>query len=315
MGLTFTASAHVPDSLGMPALKKSLEIGANFWNAGDFYGRPDPSLNLQYLSRYFDKYPTDADKVYLSVKGGVDPVALSAISDEQSIDRSIASVKQHLDGKKHLDMFCLARVGDVEIEESVRAIAKHIKAGNVDAICLSEVSADSIKRASKVHPISAVELEYSLWSREAETNGVFAICAELGIPVIAYSPLGRGYLTGRYKSLADIPEGDFKLRTERYTEENFQKNMALVEKVAEIAKRNNATNAQIALQWVRNHSGRPGYPVIIPIPGASSADRVAENTKEIEVSDKDWAELDQFLNEFKISGHRYSEAIAHSLYK
>jgi pyridoxine 4-dehydrogenase len=314
MGLTTNADAQIPDSQGFLALKKSLELGANFWNSGDFYGRPEPTLNLQFLSRYFTKYPEDADKVYLSVKGGVRNGAPSA--SPEAIDNSFKRILAHLDGKKHLDMFCLARVNnEVPIEESVRAIVKHIEAGHVDSICLSEVAASTIRRAHKVHPIAAVELEFSLWSREAEENGVFATCAELGIPVIAYSPLGRGFLTGRFQSRSQVPQGDFKLTLDRFSDENMEKNRVLLDQVSAIAKLNNVSNAQVALQWVRNHSNKPGYPTIIPIPGATTTERVAENSVDIAISDDNWRQLDDFLKSFSVSGYRYTKEMEGTLYQ
>jgi pyridoxine 4-dehydrogenase len=315
MGFTSRPSFRVPDEEAFGALRKAIELGSTFWNGGEMYGRPEPSDNLALLGRYFEKYPEDADKVYLSIKGGVDLKTWGPDGTPERVRDSINTSLKFLDGKKYLDMFTLARVGTVEIEESVKVIKEFVDAGKVGAICLSEVSAESIRRAAKVAPISAVEIEFSLWSREAEINGVFEVCKEMGIPVIAYSPIGRGFLSGEIKSLADIPKDDMRLLFDRFQEENFNKNLDLVEKVNQLARRKGATNAQIALSWIRKLSNTGVYPIIVPIPGTTSSQRVVENATDIDLSEEDMEEIEAILQDFSVSGGRYNKHSEHHTYR
>jgi pyridoxine 4-dehydrogenase len=307
MGFTWTPSVRVSDEQAFAALKKAVELNSTFWNGGEFYGRPEPTDNLALIGRYFDKYPEDADKVFLSIKGGVDSKLWMPDGTPECIRNSINTCLKFLQGKKSLDMFTLARVGKVEIEESVKAIKEFVDAGKVGAICLSEVSAETIRRAVKVAPIAAVEIEFSLWSREAESNGVFQVCKELGIPVIAYSPIGKGFFSGVFKSPADLPKDDMRLLFDRFQDDNFAKNSVLIEKLTELAKRKGATNTQIALSWIRTLSNTGDYPVIIPIPGTTNVNRVVENSTHIDLSSEDVKEINSFLESFSVSGLRYNK--------
>jgi pyridoxine 4-dehydrogenase len=157
-----------------------------------------------------------------------------------------------------------------------------------------------------VHPIAAVEVEMSMWSTDILENDVAKTCAELDIPIVAYSPLGRGVLTGAVSSLADIPEGDIRHHMSRFKEENFQQNLKLINEVKELANRKGAAPAQIALAWVRSQSGRPGMPTIIPIPGGTTKDKVIENMSGTQVlSDAELAEIDAILKSNVVAGARY----------
>lgn len=176
-------------------MKTALSLGANFWNSGEFYGSPEPTLNLQLLKRYFTKYPEDADKVVLSVKGGIDIKRLAPTGGAAAVKASVDNIIRHLGGTKTLDIFECARVDpNTPIEETIGALAECVKEGKIRAIGLSEASAATIRRAHAVHPIAGVELEVSLWSTEIFDNGIADTCKELGIPIVAYSPLGRGFL-------------------------------------------------------------------------------------------------------------------------
>jgi pyridoxine 4-dehydrogenase len=317
MGFTwkYDPTKEYEDEDSFAAMKAALTNGANFWNSGDFYGYPDKLSNLKLLRRYFDKYPEDADKIFLSVKGGSQADSVDPDGSAESVARTLQNVKDILGDSKKLDMFTLARIGDVPIEETVKAIDQHIKRGDIGSYCLSETSADTIRRAHKVRPIDAIEIEVSLWSREAEFNGVFAVCKELGIPVIAYSPVGRGLLTGRYKSRDDIPENSLLTHFERSQEDNLKHNLQLVDKVEGIAQRNNCTAAQVALSWLRNLSNDGKHPVIIPIPGSTNAARVVENCTHISIPQRDLDELNSFLDSFSAEGGRYWADHEQYLYK
>lgn len=158
----------------------------------------------------------------------------------------------------------------------------------------------------KVHPIAAVEVELSLWSTDILENDVAKTCAELNIPIIAYSPLGRGVLTGTVTSLADIPEGDIRRRMSRFQEANFEHNLKLINEVTSLATRKGVPPAQIALAWVRSLSGKPGMPTIIPIPGGTTVDKVVQNMDGVStLSDGELAEIDAVLKKHTVAGPRY----------
>jgi pyridoxine 4-dehydrogenase len=177
-------------------MRTALALGANNWNGGELYGSPERN-SLHLLNEYFTKYPKDAEKVVLSIKGGIVPGQMKPDGSKEGVQRSIDECLRVLDGKKFLDLFECARVDpNVPIEDTVSYIADYVKAGKVGGISLSEVGAKSIRKAHAVHPVSAVEVEFSLWATDILENDVAATCAELGIPIICYSPLGRGFLVG-----------------------------------------------------------------------------------------------------------------------
>lgn len=175
-------------------MRESLKQGSNFWNAGELYGTPDRN-SLHLLREYFDKYPEDSQKVFLSIKGGFKPGTMEMDGSQENVKRSIEECLSVLDGRKFIDLFECARVDpNVPIEQTIGCIAEYVKAGKIGAIGLSEASASNIRKAAKVHPIAVVEVEVSLWSTHIFDSGVAETCADLGIPIIAYSPLGQGFL-------------------------------------------------------------------------------------------------------------------------
>ncbi|MCJ1403590.1 Pyridoxine 4-dehydrogenase [Xylographa trunciseda] len=304
MGLTWRANP-CPETQAWEAMRTALSHGANFWNGGEFYGPPERN-SMQLLRRYFTQYPEDADKVVLSIKGDVDPETHQVDGTEEGVRKSVENCIKLLDGKKHLDIFECARVDPkVSIETTIEALAKLVTEGKITGISLSEVKESTIRRAAKVHHICAVEVELSMWETKVLTNGVAAACAELSIPLVAYSPLGRGFLTGDIKTLDDIPKDDMRRRFPRFSEENFPKNLDLVYKVEALAKKMGCKPSQLALAWVRQLSERPGMPTIIPIPGATTEARVTENLGMVRLSDSDMKEIDTVLESVIIEGHRY----------
>jgi len=176
-----------------------------------------------------------------------------------------------------------------------------VKEGKFDHIGLSEVSASTIRRAVKVHPIATVEIEYSLWAIEAKENGVLDTCKELGIAVIAYSPLGRGMLTGKFRTIDDVPKL-FQERFPRFSVENFKHNVKFLHVVEDIAKRKGATPAQVAIAWVLDVDEH-----VIPIPGATTIGRVMENMSAVDVklTKEELDELNKFAEEADVKGARY----------
>ncbi|CAZ80585.1 unnamed protein product [Tuber melanosporum] len=308
--LGFTWRPHqTPDEQAFAAMKKAIEKGALCWNSGEFYGTPDPTLGLQLLHRYFKKHPEDATKVVLSIKGSVDISTLKPLGSPADVRKSVENTLRILDGVKKVDIFQCARVDPkTPVEETVGALAECVKEGKIGGIGLSEVGAATIRRAHAVHPIAAVEVEYSLWATEIRTNGVAGVCAELGIPIVAYSPLGKGFLTGEIKSPDDLPKNDFRRHFSRFQPENFKVNIELVNKVGGLAKKKGCTPAQLAMEWVRYQSGRDGMPDLLPIPGATAAERVEENCQEVGLTEEEYMELEGIVGSTQVLGGRYFEA-------
>lgn len=233
----------------------------------------------------------------------------------ESIKTSIENILRILDGKKKIDIFQSARVDrKIPIEDAIRTMAEYVKAGKIGGIGLSEASAATIRRAHAVHPIAAVEVEFSLWATEILQNGVATTCAELGIPIVAYSPLGRGFLTGGIRSIDDIPDGDVRRLLDRFQPESFEKNLKLVEAINKVATKKGVTPAQLALAWVKHQSQKNGMPVIIPIPGAVKDERVRENMAHIDVTDEEMAEINTILASIEIVGTRYTQAMEATLF-
>lgn len=205
-----------------------------------------------------------------------------------------------LDGTKSIDLFECARLDPkVPIETTVEALAELIKEGKIGSYGLSEVNAETIRRAHAVHPVAAVEVELSLFSRHVlEKGGVADTCRELGIPLVGYSPLDRGWLTGQYKTLSDLPADDFRRHWPRFQPGNFEKNAKLAERVEQVAKKKGCTSAQVAIAWVKAQG-------VLPIPGATKPARVIENCKVVELTDVELDELEQALAETEVSGDRY----------
>jgi aryl-alcohol dehydrogenase-like predicted oxidoreductase len=208
-------------------------------------------------------------------------------------------------GVETIDLYYQHRVDPATpIEETVGAMADLVKDGKVRWIGLSEASPETLRRASKIHPIAALQSEYSLFSRDAEA-AVLPACLELGIGFVAYAPLGRGFLSGKYRSLADFPEGDYRRTAPRFQGENFAKNLALVAKVAGLARRRKATPAQVALAWVLSR-GR----AIVPIFGTKSRDRLQENidAADVVLTKAELAELEAAFPPGIVAGERYPAA-------
>ncbi|KAL2864401.1 aldo/keto reductase family protein [Aspergillus lucknowensis] len=308
MGLTWRANP-VSQEQAFETMRAALKNGCNLWNGGEFYGTPDYN-SLVLLERYFAKYPEDADKVVLNIKGGANPQTHrpdgSVAGTRRTIDDSMAQLK----GRKVIDQFEFARRDQtVPMEVTFRTMNEYVQAGKIGGVALSEVRAETIHEAVKHTKVVAVEVELSMFSTDVLENGVAAACAQYGIPLVAYSPLSRGLLSGQIKKYDDIPEDSMLRRFPRFQPENFPINMELVQKVEEIAAQKGCTPAQFAINWVRAQSRRPGMPVIIPIPGATTAERVQENSQLIELTEEDLAAIDAILAKFTTAGERYPDYI------
>jgi len=302
---------QIPDEVAFRVLKTALVKGANVWNGADFYGLPT-SNSLHLMNRYFSKYPEDADKVVLSIKSGVaDMHTFRMDCSAENMRVKVDEANKILDGKKAIDIFGPARIDpDVPVETTVQGLATLIKEGKIGGIQLSEVGAETIRRAAKIHKIEMVEEEVSLWSTEIFTNGVAETCAELGITIEAHSPLGAGMLTGLFMKLDDLPETDFHRHFPRFQPESFEKNVELIEELKKLAKAKGCTLAQLALSWIKQHSGKPNMPVIVPVAGARSEERVIENCTDIELSEDDLKRITEILHSFPVVGGRWPDAAA-----
>ncbi|KAF3164553.1 Pyridoxine 4-dehydrogenase [Orbilia oligospora] len=310
----------IPDAEIFASINTSLSHGANFFVSGEFYGLRDPEDNLHMLKRYFTTYPEAVDKVVLSVKAGMNWVTRTPDSSPAALRASIDNILEKT-GRNRIDVFCIARVDKtIPLEESYKVVKEYIDTGKIGSFCPSECSAETIRKAVDIlgkQNISCVELEVSLWAIEIFENGVAEVCEEFGIPIAAYSPLGRGFLTGRFKSADDLPEGDMRKHFDRFKPENFDKNLRLVEMVEGIAGRKGCTSSQLGLAWVRQVGGRWGRDglKIIPIFGATKQAQVAENLQSVELTDSEMDEIDGILKSFKPTGGRYFGHLEGMLYQ
>lgn len=202
-----------PDEQAFAAMKTAIASGATIWSSSSIYGMApeEPTAGLALLRRYFEKYPEDADKVTLFIRACCNGKSLTPLCDRAGVRASVEECNRILGGVKKMDIFGPARIDpNVPVEETLGALKELVEEGQIGAVGLSEVGEPSIRRAYAVCPISAVEIEFSLWSTEMLTNGVATTCKELDIPILTYAPLGYGFLTGQVKKLEDIPKGDIR---------------------------------------------------------------------------------------------------------
>lgn len=268
MGMSeFYGSFNENESIN--TLHKAIDLGVNFFDTADMYGS---GANEKLIGKAFKgKW----EKIVLATKFAVmrgpngEWLGLNGQPDyiKKACDQSLLNL-----GLEAIDLYYMHRQApDVEIEVIVGAMSDLVKQGKVKYIGLSEVNAETIRRANKIHPISAVQSEYSLWSREPEQE-VFDVCRELGITFVSYSPLGRGFLTGAYKSRNDFEAGDFRLSNPRFTDEAIKENIKFVEIIDQLAKDKGVTKAQVALSWILNQNDE-----ITAIPGTRKIHRLEEN--------------------------------------
>lgn len=194
------------------------------------------------------------------------------------------------------------------MEESIQALAEFKKEGKIGGIQLSEVRAETIRRAAAVEKIDMVEAEISLWATDVFENGVAEVCGELGIVLVAHTPLGGGMLTGQIKSLDDMPAHDYHRHFPRWQPENFAKNRLLVEELEKFAKEKGCTTSQLALTWIKTQSRRQGMPYLVPIAGTKSEARLLENIRDIHLTDEEHKALNTILEKYPVAGARYPPA-------
>ena len=297
MGMSeFYGSFNEQESIN--TLHKAIDLGVNFFDTADMYGNGD---NERLIGKAFKGL---WDAVVLATKFGVmrgpngEWLGLSGQPEyiKKACDQSLLNL-----GAESIDLYYMHRQDrKVEIEEIVGAMSDLVKHGKVKYIGLSEVDPDTLRRAHKIHPITAVQNEYSLWSREPEQE-LFDVCKELGITFVSYSPLGRGFLTGAIKSRADFEASDFRLSNPRFTEEAIKENFRFIEVIDQLAKDKGVTKAQIALSWILSQNDE-----ITAIPGTRKIHRLEENlgALNVELNQADFDVIEASMPKITI-GNRY----------
>ncbi|MBA6043388.1 aldo/keto reductase [Pseudomonas lactis] len=305
MGMTDFYTPGTDTTEATATLHRALELGVNFLDTADMYG---PHTNEQLIGKAF---AGKRDQVFLASKFGIvrdpaNPVVRGVNGRPEYIRNAIDGTLQRL-GVDTLDLYYQHRIDpDVAIEETVGAMADLVKQGKVRYLGLSEASAATLERAHKVHPISALQSEYSLWSRDQQDNGCLAACQRLGIAFVPYSPLGRGFLTGALKSPDDFGADDYRRFSPRFQGENFAKNLLLVEQVKSLAADKGVTAGQLALAWVLAQGD-----YIIPIPGTKRRTYLQENVEalSISLSADELAALDAIFPANATAGLRYPKEV------
>ncbi len=289
------------DAESIATIHRALELGITFLDTADVYG---PFTNEQLVGRAIQG---KRDRVVLATKfgnvRGADGAWMGINGRPEYVRQACDASLQRL-GVEYIDLYYQHRVDKtVPIEETVGAMAELVRAGKVRYLGLSEAAPATIRRAHAVHPISALQTEYSLWSRDPEDE-ILPTCRELGIGFVPYSPLGRGFLTGRFQKPEDLPADDYRRNHPRFQGENFRKNLELVKKVEEIAREKGCTPGQLALAWVLAQ-GKD----VVPIPGTKRRKYLEENVAALEVklSAKDLQRIDGVSPKGAAAGSRYPE--------
>jgi aryl-alcohol dehydrogenase-like predicted oxidoreductase len=286
----------------LATIDRAIELGCTFLDTADMYG---PYTNEELVGRAIRG---KRDRVVLATKFGIvrDPQSrmVRGISGAPDYVRAACDGSLKRLGVDTIDLYYQHRVDPaVPIEDTVGAMADLVHTGKVRYLGLSEAGPETIRRANAVHPISALQSEYSLWTRDPE-DGVFATCRELGVGFVAYSPLGRGFLTGQIKRFEDLAPDDYRRMSPRFQGENFQKNLDLVTRVQAIAREKRCAPSQLALAWVLAQGDD-----IVPIPGTKRRTYLEENvgTLDVRLDAKDLARIDEVLPAGAAAGLRYPE--------
>ncbi|HTS59900.1 MAG TPA: aldo/keto reductase [Terriglobales bacterium] len=290
------------DQESIRTIDRALELGINFLDTADAYG---PYKNEELVGRAIQG---KRDRVVLATKFGIvrDPVnpTLRGVSGRPDYVRKSCEGSLRRLRVDHIDLYYQHRVDpNTPIEETVGAMAELVREGKIRHIGLSEASPPTLRRAAKVHPIAALQTEYSLWTRDPEEE-ILATCRDLGIGFVAYSPLGRGFLTGQFRRFEDLPADDYRRNSPRFQGENFQKNLDLVQRVEEIAKEKGVKPSQLALAWVLEQGED-----IVPIPGTKRRIYLEENVAALDrkLTAEDLRRIEEIFPQGAASGQRYPE--------
>jgi aryl-alcohol dehydrogenase-like predicted oxidoreductase len=293
------------DTESIATIHRSLELGIYFLDTADVYG---PHKNEELVGRAIKGR---REEVFLATKFGIvrdpkNPNVRGVNGKPDYVRQSCEGSLRRL-GVETIDLYYQHRVDpNTPIEDTVGAMAGLVREGKVRYLGLSEASPETLRRAMKVHPIAALQTEYSLWTRDPEDNGVLATCRELGIGFVAYSPLGRGFLTGQFRTFEDLAPDDYRRNSPRFQGENFKKNLNLVREVEKLAIEKGCKPSQLALAWVMAQ-GKD----IVPIPGTKRRKYLEENAAaaDIALSQEDLARLDEAFPKDAAAGQRYPEHV------
>jgi aryl-alcohol dehydrogenase-like predicted oxidoreductase len=305
MGMSFAYGAS-DDGESIKTLHRAVDLGVTFFDTAEVYG---PFTNEKLLGKALQQV---RDRVVIATKFGfkIDTSksgadAIAGVDSRPEHVREVAEASLKRLGIETIDLFYQHRVDpNVPIEDTVGSMAELVKQGKVRALGLSEASSETIRRAHAVHPIAALQSEYSLWTRDPE-EGVLDTCRELNIGFVPYSPLGRGFLTGAIRKADDLGADDFRRQLPRFQAENFDANAALVASLEALAAEKGVTAAQLALAWVLNQGDD-----IVPIPGARKLHHLEQNAAaaDITLSAAELAQLDEVIPVAQVAGKRYSDA-------
>ena len=300
MGMSF-AYGPTDEAESLKGLHRYVELGGNFLDTAEIYG---PYKNEELVGKFLRE--AKREQLVIATKFGFRFVNGQRMGLDGSPDNVAKACEGSLRrlGIETIDLYYQHRVDTkVPIEETVGAMAKLVKEGKVKQLGLSEASLATMRRAHKVHPIAALQNEYSLWSREVETNGVLETCRELGITFVPYSPLGRGFLTGAIQKLEDLDVTDWRRTNPRFGEEALKANWKLADAVKELAKRKGCTPAQLTLAWVLAQ-GKD----MVPIPGTKRLKYLEDNmgALRVELSAADLKEIQEWVAKIPVAGERYT---------
>ena len=296
------------DEESIKTLHRSLELGINFWDTADMYG---PYKNEELVGTALKG---KREQVTLATKFGI--IRNAANPTQRGFNGKPEYVKQSCEGSlkrlqtDYIDLYYLHRVDkDTPIEETVGAMAELVREGKIKGIGLSEVSAFTLRKAHRTYPITAVQSEYSLWTKDPEDE-ILPACEELGIAFVPYSPLGRGFLTGQIKTENDFDPTDYRRVSPRFQGENFKKNLELVEKIRQLADKKNCTPSQLALAWVMAQGD-----YIFPIPGTKRIKYLEENAGAVNIrfTLEELKAIDEIFPKDAAAGLRYPEQMMSSL--
>ena len=294
--------AGFDDAESVTTIHRALELGITFLDTADVYG---PHKNEELVGRAIKG---KRDQVVLATKFGIvrDPAKpqIRGVNGKPDYVRQCCEASLKRLGVDHIDLYYQHRVDpNTPIEETVGAMAELVEEGKVRYLGLSEASPKTLRRAVAVHPIAALQTEYSLWTRDPEPE-ILPACRELGIGFVSYSPLGRGFLTGQFQKFDDLPADDYRRFSPRFQGENFQKNLDLVKRVEDLAREKNCQPSQLALAWVMAQGGD-----IVPIPGTKRRKYLEENARalDVELNADDLRRLDDVFPFGAAAGPRYPE--------
>jgi aryl-alcohol dehydrogenase-like predicted oxidoreductase len=282
-------------------IRRAIDLGVTLLDTADMYG---PFTNERLVGKAMEGR---RDEVNIATKFGIqreEDGTMVGINGRPEYVRSACDASLQRLGTDHIDLYYQHRVDpETPIEETVGAMKELVEAGKVRYLGLSEAASETIRRAHEVHPISALQTEYSLWSRDVEDE-ILPTLRELGIGFVAYSPLGRGFLTGQIRRFEDLPEGDYRRQSPRFQGENFDRNLELVERVKEIATEKDVTPGQLALAWLLHRDDD-----IVPIPGTKRREYLEENVAaaDIELTEEDLRRIEEVAPKDVAAGERYAD--------